>query len=93
MLFRSTNKHDIKVQLGPKSFKYQPINNGNELTAPEILFKNKDQYTSQKKVKLFSSSTPLRVLPPFGNAPFKYNNKLLVSFGKFDEDNQSFKKL
>ena len=89
----TTNKHDIKVQLGSKSFKYQPINNGNELTAPEILFKNKDQYTTQKKVKLFSSSTPLRVLPPFGNAPFKYNNKLLVSFGKFDEGNQSFNKL
>lgn len=89
----TTNKHDIKVILGSKSFKYQQITNGNELTAPEILYKNKDQYTSQKKVKLFSSSTALRVLPPYNNAPFKYNNKLLVSFGKFDEENQSFKKL
>lgn len=89
----TTNKHDIKVQLGPKSFKYQPITNGNELTAPEILYKNKDQYTSQKKVKLFSTSTALKVLPPYNNAPFKYNNKLLVSFGKYNEDNQSFRKL
>lgn len=89
----NTNKHDVKVALSSKSFKYQQITNGNELTAPEILYKNKDQYTSQKKVKLFSTSTSLRVLPPFGNAPFKYNNKLLVSFGRFDEDNQNFKQL
>lgn len=86
----NTDKCDVKLVANAATFKSKTITNGSELGRPDVMIKCKGKYTSDALVKLFSSNQGTKIFPPFGNAPYKYNNKLMIGFGKYDASSSDF---